>query len=124
MNYLRGVKNWLFGGEESDASAAQGDPSEPGRRQVVIRVPVKPVISDALDPPTGGVQGFNWFLEAFRCDEWGNIGHELLETVQGKLKKSKRRKFDTSSLVWKWSCDSPDCIDHMHVVGKLPARAH
>jgi hypothetical protein len=64
-----------------------------------VRVPSQPVLSDALDPPVGSLQGLSWFFNAFFRDEWGNIGHELWhESAAGPLRKAKQSRLAAHQL--------------------------
>lgn len=98
MNFL---KKLFFGsGSVEDAATTDGEAELSGARKVVVRVPRQPVISDALDPPLGGIQGLRWFFETFKQDEWGNLGHDVLEAVQGQLRRARRRRVKASDLGW------------------------
>lgn len=71
-----------------------------GGRGTVVRVPRTPVLSDALQPPDGPIQGLAWFFDSFKRDEWGSVAHELLEAVQGQLMKARSKKVGVRHLVF------------------------
>ena len=61
---------------------------------------LQPLLGDALDPPTGEVQGLAWFFAAFHRDEWGNVANELLEAVQGQLQRVRQKHLRSSAVAY------------------------
>jgi hypothetical protein len=74
--------------------------STSGSRRVVVRVPRQSLLSDSLSPPTGGIQGLDWFWNSLWRDEWGNVASEMLEAVHGQLHRAKQLKLQANLLVY------------------------